>query len=90
VPARTKKFVKPASGARKICVGVAVAMLAGHVWAQPAPQTSAEQEQRRAQERERLLREQQEKAPDVAASQRPPPTAPAARAPSRHAFPSRR
>lgn len=40
-------------------------MLAGHVWAQPAPLTSAEQEQRRAQERERLLREQQERAPDV-------------------------
>jgi hemolysin activation/secretion protein len=42
-----------------------MAVLAGHVWAQPAPPTSADQEQRRALDRERLLREQQEKAPDV-------------------------
>ncbi|MEO8389917.1 ShlB/FhaC/HecB family hemolysin secretion/activation protein [Polaromonas sp.] len=48
-----------------------MALLAAHVLAQPAPQSSAEQEQRRAQERERLLREQQEKAPDVRGSQTP-------------------
>lgn len=65
VPARTKKSAKPANRARKVCVGVAVAMLAGHVWAQPAPLTSAEQEQRRAQERETQIREQQERGRDV-------------------------
>jgi len=80
VPQRTKKSVKPHGGARKICVGIAVAMLAGHVWAQPAPQTSAEQEQRRAQERERLLREQQEKAPDVRGT--PAPAADTVRLPA--------
>jgi hemolysin activation/secretion protein len=79
-PQRAKKSVKPYSGARKVCVGVAVAMLASHVWAQPAPQTSAEQEQRRAQERERLLREQQEKAPDVRGT--PAPAADTARLPA--------
>ncbi|SFU80337.1 Hemolysin activation/secretion protein [Polaromonas sp. YR568] len=57
-----------------------MAVLAGHVWAQPAPQTSAEQEQRRAQERERLLREQQEKAPDVRGA--PAPAADNARLPA--------
>jgi hemolysin activation/secretion protein len=50
------------------------------VWAQPAPLSSAEQEQRRAQERERLLREQQEKAPDVRLP--PAPEAEAARLPA--------
>lgn len=65
VPERTKKSVKTHRGARKLTAGMAMAVLAGHVWAQPAPQTSADQEQRRAQERERLLREQQERAPDV-------------------------
>jgi hemolysin activation/secretion protein len=80
VPERTKKSVKPHGGARKICVGMAVAVLAGHVWAQPAPLSSAEQEQRRAQERERLLRSSQEKAPDVRLP--PAPEAEAARLPA--------
>ena len=65
VPQRTKQSVKTHNGARKLCAGLAMAVLAGHAWAQPAPLSSADQEQRRAQERERLLREQQERAPDV-------------------------
>jgi len=68
VPACTQKSVKTVTGLQKLCFGAAVALLAVHVLAQPAPQSSAEQEQRRAQERERLLRAQQEKAPDVRGS----------------------
>lgn len=49
----------------KLCAGFVIAVVAGHAISQPAPLTSAEQEERRTQERERLLREQQEKAPDV-------------------------
>ncbi|MCY1162828.1 Filamentous hemagglutinin transporter protein FhaC [compost metagenome] len=56
---------KTHSNVLKLGVGLAVFLLAGQAMAQPAPQTSAEQEQRRAQERDRLLREQQEKTPDV-------------------------
>ncbi len=65
VPARTNNSVQSKPGAWKLCVGLAFAILAGHVLAQPTPLSSAEQEQRRAQERERLLRSSQEKAPDV-------------------------
>lgn len=39
--------------------------MAGHAVSQPAPLSSAEQQERRTQERDRLLREQQEKMPDV-------------------------
>lgn len=73
VPACTKTSVKQKTGALRLCVGLAIAALAGHAMAQPAPSTSAEQEQRRAEERDRLLREQQERAPDVRL-----PSAPAA------------
>ncbi|MES2282525.1 MAG: ShlB/FhaC/HecB family hemolysin secretion/activation protein [Pseudomonadota bacterium] len=39
--------------------------LTGQAFSQPAPQTSAAQEQRRAEERDRAQREQQERTPDV-------------------------
>jgi hemolysin activation/secretion protein len=65
VPACTQKSAKPTTSLRKLCVGLVTAVIVCNVVAQPAPQTSAEQEQRRAQERDRLLREQQERAPDV-------------------------
>ncbi len=42
-----------------------MAAMAGHAISQPAPLPGAEQQERRTQERERLLREQQEKTPDV-------------------------
>jgi hypothetical protein len=64
-PTRAKQFAKPVNRVCEVCVGVAMAVLAGHVLAQPAPQTSAEQEQRRAQERETQIREQQERGRDV-------------------------
>jgi hemolysin activation/secretion protein len=75
VPERTQQFVKTHRGARKLVAGVVMAVLAGHVWAQPAPLSTADQEQRRAEERERLLREQQEKGRDERA---PPPPQPEA------------
>lgn len=50
----------------------------GQAWSQPAPSIDA-QEQRRAQERERVLREQQEKPPDERRT--PPAPAEAARLP---------
>lgn len=80
VPACTPKFAKPTASLRKLCVGLATAVIVCNVFAQPAPQSSAEQEQRRAEERDRLMREQQERTPDV----RPPkaPEAEAARLPT--------
>ncbi|WP_442957743.1 ShlB/FhaC/HecB family hemolysin secretion/activation protein [Polaromonas sp.] len=58
--------------------------LTGQALAQAAPQTSAAQEERRAQERDRVLREQQERTPDVRLP-RPPeaesPRLPAAESP---------
>jgi len=78
---RTKQSVtKFHGGTRNLCAAVAMAVLAGHVWAQPAPLSSADQEQRRAQERERVLREQQERAPDVRLP--PAPQAGAAKLPA--------
>ncbi len=79
VQARTSKSAKPTSSLHTLCAGLATAVITCTVFAQPAPQTSAEQEQRRAQERESKIREQQERGPDVripapssAASQRLP------------------
>lgn len=46
-------------------MGLAVSALTGQAFCQPAPQTSASQEQRRAEERDRAQREQQERTPDV-------------------------
>jgi hemolysin activation/secretion protein len=74
VPARTTTSAKQKNRAWRLCVGLAI-VFAGQAMAQPAPVTSAEQEQRRAEERDRLLREQQERAPDVRL-----PSAPAAEA----------
>lgn len=48
-----------------VCVGLAVLVSTGRALAQPAPQSSALQEQRRAEERERAQREQQERTPEV-------------------------
>jgi uncharacterized protein HemX len=78
VQACTTTSATQTTGALRLCAGLVFALawaLAGHAMAQPAPLTSAEQEQRRAEERDRLLREQQERAPDVRL-----PSAPAAEA----------
>ena len=62
---RPKNSAKQKNSVWKLCAGLAIAAVAGHAASQPAPLSSAEQEERRTQERERLLREQQEKTPDV-------------------------
>jgi hemolysin activation/secretion protein len=53
--------------------GIASCLLVSHAIAQPVPppQSSGEQEQRRAEDRERLLRDQQERAPDIRLPQAP-------------------
>ena len=48
-----------------LAVGLVLCLFAGHAFSQATPQPSDEQQQRRAQERERVLREQQERVPDV-------------------------
>lgn len=48
-----------------LCCGLMLAASAGALYAQPAPSSTPEQEQRRAEERERALRQRQEPTPDV-------------------------
>lgn len=64
MPARTKNSANLKLNAASIGVGLAVFCLAGQALAQAA-QTSDAQEQRRAQDRDRDLRERQERTPDV-------------------------
>ena len=52
---------------------MAISCMAAFATAQPAPTSSAQQEQRRVEERDRVLREQQQPAPDV---RLPSPSAP--------------
>jgi hemolysin activation/secretion protein len=60
-------------GTLGLTIGLALAGLVGNrAIAQPAPQTSAEQEQRRAEERDRAIRQQQERTPDVRLPVAPP------------------
>jgi hemolysin activation/secretion protein len=72
------------SSATRIAVAMAFWLMAGPAMAQPVPQLSDEQEQRRAQDRERILREQQERTPDVLVpkvAQVPPDELPASETP---------
>ena len=55
-PTRTQKIRTSSQHAIGLCVGLSLTVLAGQVLSQPAPQTTAEQEQRRADERERTQR----------------------------------
>lgn len=65
VPARTKNRVNLKHRTGSLAVGLVMSLLAEHAFSQATPELSAEQQQRRAQERERVLREQQERVPDV-------------------------
>ena len=72
-PARTVNHASRKLSASSLLIGIAVFVFAGHAFSQPAvqptpppaPQSSDAQEQRRVQERDQVLREQQERGPDV-------------------------
>ena len=72
------------SSAIRIAAAMTFSLMASQAMAQPLPQISDEQELRRAQDRERILREQQERTPDVLvpkAAKAPPDKLPAGETP---------
>ena len=58
-PARTLKIRSLRPHTISVCLGLAMAVLTGQSMSQPAPQSSSSQEQRRAEARDRVQREQQ-------------------------------
>lgn len=64
-PARTPKIHSSRANAINVCMGLVMAVFSGQTLSQPVLRTSVVQEQRRAEERERSQREEQERAPDI-------------------------